>query len=335
MAKITHLILAVAGLANFNLAQQETFHFKGNPYSALSDVSRDTIRINVPKYFRDHQNATITIPRPDYKISGDFYLPNKPGKYPVINWVGGMYSVFPKFLYTDIIEKMTKKGFIVIYNCGLGAFENSDKWLNQLDWDNTYANQIIQDYTNGTITADFTKYNSFCHSSGCWNLKIYSMVYPDLFSSYYYSDPVINNSYNDTETGLDIYSAKILTNGLLTVDNTEACGRCCVWQRDNQMILDSYPNANLRIAEQLDGVGHCTMLTYFNYNLCKKTKFCKTPKASLSEVRKYHSCTAGKMTAFYVDAMFDDVSMRKYYQNVNNYCRNMVSNFECVGEYCI
>lgn len=211
-----------------------------------------------------------------------------------------------------------------------------------MEWDQKFINEVLEKKTKGKIKGDLSKQTAFCHSSGCWNLKIYSMTWPTRYNAYYYGDPVITNNYNHTD-GSQILDAVIDTDAFLTVDHTEACGRCCLFQKDNQRVFDSYPDSNMRIKEMVKGVGHCSMLTYANYNLCKFTKFCESPPASRRELGAYHDCLVGKMTAFFTDANFIDTSMRDYYQNVNKYCTDLIDmtppveegEYECEGEYCI
>lgn len=106
------LILKLLLTAAAALIAADTYQFSGNPYSPKTDVARKAKRLNLHRFLRKNRK----FPKPETKIIGDWYYPDAPGTYPIINWVGGMYSIFPQFLYTDILEAIARKGFIVVYN---------------------------------------------------------------------------------------------------------------------------------------------------------------------------------------------------------------------------
>merc|ERR1712127_1123698 len=96
-------------------------------------------------------------------------------------------------------------------------------------------------------------------------------------------------------------------------------------KKDNQNLVQSYANANneIMLYENVDNVGHCSILNLAFAKICYKTQMCnmevdENPRV-LSNIR---DCEAGKMVAFWTDALFNDFEMRQYYQNVNEFCQN-------------
>ena len=145
---------------------QETYQFptNKNPYSQLSSVTNDIIAITLPK------NGSDKSPHEQH-----LYYPDKPGKYPLVEVYGGLGALMPAFAYTDIINNLVSKGFIVSYPrlvvSEIDIVDPNDYYeaaKEQHDFLIENGNSIIETDSNGQVFLDSQKVGMICHSSGCF-----------------------------------------------------------------------------------------------------------------------------------------------------------------------
>merc|ERR1712168_716360 len=300
----------------------QTYQMDGNPYSKKTDITSKVIRAR----------TTPLHDRPRYLAVDSFY-PNKPGKYPLILWLGGMFSIFPDFIYQDVLESLAKKGFVVTYMITGQARSNMTRWDDLLDWTLDNVDATVYKNSTGTVQVDTTNIALVCHSSGCDMLKYWMINRPSLVKSFLFLDPVLGE-----DTLIQEYTE---TNALVTFESSQLCSRCCMWNKDlpelraniNSNVLNFYSIAN--------NMGHCSMLNYLDVQLCLKTKFCKEDEdwSTIAKVSNYHKCFIGKQSAYFTDAFFNRPNMRTYYQEADKYCTSyqytVAGSVECEGNLCI
>ena len=314
-------------------SRAETFKFSGNPYSPRSDITK-----NVGKKFLIPYNTNSTFSAFQPPFQAHFNWPEKAGTYPIAMFLGGFFSEMGEYGYSQLISNLCKKGFIVVLSVPILGAYNNDKWIQQLQYIQANTTNIVQHFaeTEG-IYADTSKLLLFSHSSGAEIAKMFDNTSPEIVVGNYYSDPVFAH---DEILNYQIDNSK--APGLVNIDSTEWCKKCCLLKKDNQNLVKAYENSGSAILyyENIYNLGHCSILNLAFAKICYKTQICHMEKDEnrrvLSNIR---DCEAGKMVAFWTDAWFNDPEMRQYYQKANEFCENWSGtggedNF-CEGAYCL
>merc|ERR1712127_754824 len=94
-----------------------------------------------------------------------------PGKYPWIDFQGGMDGMFPEFLYDDLFKDLVYAGFIVTYTNPHLLIEhqmnNFSLWSEQAYFYQKTGPSLILEDSGDQVDFDTSKMSIICHSSGC------------------------------------------------------------------------------------------------------------------------------------------------------------------------
>lgn len=338
-------------LATLGLISAQTFHFQGNPYKDSSNVA-DTafhqhlltqrMETHFQRVFDNFTSADQYTATGYPPMVGQYIYPEKSGKYPFFLWIGGLYSEIQAQAYSDILGRFAKKGFVIGVNTHAPDFrkrQNYTLWDEMLTWHFENAQKFLdhnrnQDEGGYEIEIDFDNIVVGCHSSGCELQKYFMNTKDQLFKGYWFLDPVLMPA----GEGLEILNHAVTTDNFVAIESTELCETCCFNHVANQPLMESINTSTLKLFQFEKHAGHCTSLNQAYALLCGKV-MCNAEARYQTKnyLNKVHGCDVGHTTAFFADAMFNDASMRDYYQHVDNYCRDFMDSSQqtCSGSHCL
>lgn len=332
---------SVLSLSSALVASTETYQFpkNGNPYQSRNKLTSDILQINIKQF---EQNDQL-----DYRMPyfGHIFYPNKPGKYPWIDFFGGFFGSFPSNIYSDLIEDIVSMGFVITAS-NLHEIHNDQNNDNFTAWNEMNhffrdnAGQILSDhskmYANGEVELDVSLHAEMSHSAGGQIMKNMMMENATRALAYYPNDPVMQPATDDLCDEPIVFSGK----EVIVVEGTELCNQCCTAKQDyTNRFFQSMSNYRTKTINQQHDAGHCSILNYLEAESCRITRVCKMEPMSRREVNTIHECAAGIATAAFTDAFFSGrEDMTKYYTNPENFCSETYSalgSFECQGEGCV
>jgi len=305
------------------LISSQTYEMTGNPYKSSSDLSRKVGSVDL----REHNMV--------HNLRGSYTYPEQSGTYPFIFMVGGMFSIFPEFVYSDMIEKLAKKGFIVAYNLCGEVWQSQEGWTEVLDFHKNNASRIMSEATNGSIKADTSKFGLICHSAGCQTIIGFLKDRADVIDAVVMADSVPLKDYDIGEPG-SIH----LPNTVVAIESTEHCARCCMQNNKLNATMDAINTPKLKLFTKVNHMGHCSILNLMENRICLKTNFCimEEEYTKTTKVNQYHECFVGKNAAMFTDGFFESIAMRTYYQDLDAHCKydyDMEDMGECEGSFCV
>ena len=329
----------------------DTYHFSGNPYQDSSNLANNAGHIHVmtTKYDKRLPNYSLPEGIPNPPMVGQYIYPEKSGKYPFFLWLGGFYSEMPGVGYTDMLSRFAQKGFVIGLNAHGPNFkkrQNYTLWEEQLSWHFDYAQDLMNyemevnaaaDPDNNSpldIEIDFSNIVVGCHSSGCDIQKYFANEKDELFKGYWFLDPVIM----PIGDAADLLYQTVVTTSPVAIESSELCQGCCLNHVSNEPLIEAITSETLKIYQEEMHAGHCSPLDHAFALMCG-VAMCNAEKKYNTEryLDKIHGCDVGHVTAFFTDSIFDDASMRGYYQDVGKYCRDYFIDEAqvCEGPYCL
>lgn len=309
----------------------ETYQFpkNANPYQSRHQVTSDILRIDVRRFDEDD-----TYNAPHY---GHIYYPNKPGKYPWIDFFGGFFGAFPTMIYSDLVKDVVSMGFIITAT-NLHEAHNADNsnftmWNEMNHFYREVAPQIVSDHSQGTVELDVSLHAEMSHSAGGQIMKQMLMDNPLRALAYYPSDPVMQPGTGDLCDEPINFSGK----EVVVVEGSQLCSQCCTARSEyTERFWQALTNYRTKTINDVYEAGHCTILNYVEAESCRISGFCKQVPMTRREVNQIHECMAGIAVAAFTDAFFPGrEDIRKYYTNSDNFCSSTYSalgSFECQGQ---
>ena len=308
----------------------QTFKFSGNPYSSRTDLSRTVGKVRTQE---DDNEAS--------PFFTDYVFPEQRGKYPFFLFLTGFYGMAPEFTYDEMLSDFAKKGWIIAASTTLNHREdkkNETVWDDMWDWHLEHAQHVISEGDRHNIEIDFDRIVLGCQSAGCETLKYFANTKTDKISAFWMLDPVpmLNDAGKET-----VYH-EVTSSAAVMIESTEFCGPCCIGKWANEPLFNSFVSSDVKMFEDQLHTGHCSCLNTLDAKMCGF--MCNAGEEDdehyngRNYLRKVHACDAGKVTAFFADALWNDSKMRDYYQNSNEHCGIEVVDEltrKCQGPKCL
>ena len=298
---------------------RSTYRFTGNPYRSTTDVARSA---NLISY---NQTRSSNNPPP---FGTEFYYPEKDGVYPLVIFLGGVYGLVPGNIYDEYLSALSRKGFVIASSTAVGHMRDMKEmeiWNHQFDWNVVNANTLLQEFAEESshlspkqldIEIDPTKIMVACQSAGCEVLKYLANEKTDYVLAYHMLDPVPGLGQSSQE----IVNHQVVTSAGVMIQSTEFCGPCCLNKWANQPIWDAFTSNDVKMFEDQLHTGHCSCLDVASAKACSFVCNAEEEYMTLPYLKKVHTCDTAKATAFFTDAIWNDSSMRTYYQESNKHC---------------
>jgi len=272
---------------------------------------------------------------------GHIYYPDTPGKYPWIDFQGGMDGMFPEFLYDDLFKDIVYSGFIITYTNPHLLIEhkmnNFSLWSEQAYFYQNSGPALVQELSQGQVEFDTSNMAIVCHSSGCQPSKEFGNNNGQRVQAFHFLDPVYQFGKEVIAT-TPVYMQDTQS---VVVQSSELCKGCCTtgyadWAG---MTFDSFSGGSIKTHQTMANQGHCSPLTYFNAQLCRVVHFCQMPDNITTRGQKHvHKCLAGMMIAQFTDSFFPGRSdIRKYYTEEQYMCDDYLvpDTYQCDGDWCL
>jgi len=274
---------------------------------------------------------------------GHMYYPDTPGKYPWIDFQGGMDGMFPEFLYDDLFKDLVYAGFIVTYTNPHLLIEhqmnNFSLWSEQAYFYQKTGPSLILEDSGDHVDFDTSKMSIICHSSGCQPSKEFANHDPSRVQAFHFLDPVFQFG-KEAIADEPIFMAE--SGQSVVVQSSELCKQCCSKQYADWSgkTFDSFQGGSVKTYQVMADQGHCSPLGYFEAQLCAKVHFCNMPDSITTRNQKHiHKCHAGMMISQLTDSFFEGRSdIRKYYTDEKYMCTSdylVPETYKCEGAWCM